>query len=265
MRRLMCFVFAILCCGGVQAETATLEKITTPRGVTQPFILIKPAKPKASVILFAGGHGGLGLKSASSMAWGGGNFLVRTRDRFAAQDLMVAVVDAPSDHAGGMNAQFRMSPQHAADIEAVASFLKRQADVPVWVVGTSMGTFSAANAALADKSVAGLVLTSTISRAKPDWKIKDSYPRGVGSMPLPNLAKPALILAHRKDGCDLSPADGAPMLKGRLAKSPRVDVVLLDGGDPPRSDACEAFSQHGYLGIEGTAVSAISRFITAGP
>ena len=32
------------------------------------------------------------------MRWGDKNFLVRSRDMFAAQGLMVAVVDAPSDH-----------------------------------------------------------------------------------------------------------------------------------------------------------------------
>jgi len=47
------------------------------------------------VILFAGGHGALGLKSASAMRWGEGNFLVRSRDEFSAHNLMVAVVDAP--------------------------------------------------------------------------------------------------------------------------------------------------------------------------
>ena len=42
---------------------ATLVSIPTPRGVKQAFILIKPDKPVASVILFAGGHGALGLQA----------------------------------------------------------------------------------------------------------------------------------------------------------------------------------------------------------
>lgn len=79
-----------------EADTR-LVSIDTPRGVKQSFILIKPEKPVASVILFAGGHGALGLKSASAMQWGAGNFLVRSRDAFAAQNLMVAVIDAPSE------------------------------------------------------------------------------------------------------------------------------------------------------------------------
>ena len=38
---------------------------------------------------------------------------------------------------------------------------------------------------------------------------------------------------------------------------------LLSGGDPPKSDPCEAMSQHGFLGIEGQAVDAIAKFIKA--
>ena len=64
-----------------------------------------------------------------------------------------------------MNAIFRMSGQHAADIEAVAAYLKKQADVPVWLVGTSMGTFSAARGAIAGRNIDGMVLTSTITRS----------------------------------------------------------------------------------------------------
>ena len=129
--------------GATLADTSLIS-IQTPRGAKQSFILIKPEKPVASVVLFAGGHGGLGLEKRSAMRWGAGNFLVRSRDAFAARNLMVAVIDAPSDHRDGMNAIFRMSGAHAADIGAVAAYLKTQAPVPVWLVGTSMGTFSAA-------------------------------------------------------------------------------------------------------------------------
>ena len=92
-----------------RAASSSLVSVQTPRGVKQAFLLIKPDKPVASVILFAGGHGGLGLKSASSMTWGTGNFLVRSRDLFASQNLMVAVIDSPSDKRQGMNGIFRMS------------------------------------------------------------------------------------------------------------------------------------------------------------
>jgi hypothetical protein len=256
------FVVAALAAftAAAQADTS-LVSIATPRGVKQSFILIKPEKPVASVILFAGGHGRLGLKSASTMQWGAGNFLVRSRDTFAAQNLMVAVIDAPSDQRDGMNAIFRMSANHAADIGAVAAYLKTQAQVPVWLVGTSMGTFSAARGAIGAKDVDGLILTSTITRSKPDWKIAGSHPNAVASMALQQVTVPTLILSHRKDGCDITPAADAPKLSARLTKVKKVETILLDGGDPPLSEPCQAKSQHGYLGIERKAVETIAGFI----
>jgi hypothetical protein len=252
------------CISAASADTR-LVSIQTPRGVKQAFILIKPDKPVAAVLLFAGGHGALGLKSAADMKWGKGNFLVRTRDRFAAHGLMVAVVDAPSDEQDGMNAIFRMSRAHADDIDAVAAYLKKEAAVPVWAVGTSMGTFSAARAAIGTKNVDGLVLTSTITRSRPDWKIASSHPNAVASMPLSEVTVPALVMSHRNDGCVATPAADAPKLTARLTRSKKVDVVILDGGDPPQSDPCEAKSQHGFLGIEDKAIGAIEAFIKSTP
>jgi pimeloyl-ACP methyl ester carboxylesterase len=245
-----------------QATDSRLISIKTPRGVKQAFILITPAKPVAAVILFAGGDGGLGLKSASSMAWGASNFLVRTRDIFAARGFAVAVVDAPSDHRK-MNAIFRMSIAHAGDIAAVAAYLKKQANVPVWLVGTSMGTFSAAEGAIVAGDVDGLVLTSTITHSPPKWKIAHSYPNGVASMMLSRITVPTLIVSHRKDGCDASPASAAPKLKSELTKARKVEIVLIDGGKPPRSKPCEAKAQHGYYGVETKAVDRIAAFIKA--
>jgi pimeloyl-ACP methyl ester carboxylesterase len=261
-----CLVWAFCLFAGavtVKAAGSDLVTITTPRGARQAFILIKPDKPTAAVILFAGGHGGLGLKSATEMKWGAQNFLVRSRDRFAAEGLMVAVMDAPGDRPKGMNAIFRMGASHAEDIGAVAAYLKAQADVPVWLVGTSMGTYSAAEGAIAAKNVDGLVLSSTITGAKPQWKIAKSHADGVASMPLGSIKVPVLVLAHSKDGCDLSPAAGAPKLAKRLTSAAKVETVLLDGGAPSRSRACEAKAEHGFWGIEDKAVGAIATFIKA--
>ncbi len=247
--------------GTAQAGTPELVSIQTPRGAKQAFILIKPDNPVASVILFAGGHGALGLKSASSMKWGAANFLVRTRDKFAAHNFMVAVVDAPSDQQQGMNAIFRMSGAHAGDIGAVAAYLKKQAGIPVWLVGTSMGTFSAAGGAIATTGIDGLVLTSTITRAMPEWKIAQSHRDGVASMALPKIVVPTLIVSHRKDACKITPAADAPKLSKRLTKASKVEIALLDGGDPPQSEPCQAKSQHGYFGVEAQAVNAIAKFV----
>jgi len=247
--------------GAAQVSTPVLVSIQTPRGATQAFILIKVDNPVASVILFAGGHGALGLKSASSMKWGAEGFLVRSRDKFADHHFMVAVIDAPSDQQSGMNPTFRMSGAHASDIGAVAAYLKKQADVPVWLVGTSMGTFSAARGAIAGTGIDGLVLTSTISRAI-EGTLAKSHPDGVASMALEKITVPTLIVSHRNDACTITPAADAPKLSERLTKASKVAFALLDGGDPPQSDPCRAKAPHGYFGVEAEAVNTIAKFIT---
>jgi pimeloyl-ACP methyl ester carboxylesterase len=254
----------LLMAGPAGAASASLASIQTPRGVKQAFILLSPTeKPKAALILFAGGHGALGLTGASSMKWGAWNFLVRSRELFAARGFAVAVVDAPSDRQNGMNAIFRMSDAHARDIEAVSAHLKRHFNVSVWLVGTSMGTFSAAGGAISAKNIDGLVLTSTITRAKSNWKIAGSHRDGVASMALSRITVPTLIVSHRHDGCEITPATDAPKLSAGLSKARKVEVVLLEGGAPPISAPCEARSQHGFLGIEARAVDTIAKFVAA--
>jgi len=243
------------------AGGAELVTIPTARGITEGFILIKPDHPVASVILFAGGHGALGLKSESSMKWGAGNFLVRSRDKFADHNLMVAVVDAPSDQQQGMSDAFRMGNRHAGDIGAVAAYLKKQAAVPLWLVGTSMGTLSAANGAISASGIDGLVLTSTITHAPHDWATAKAHPDGVASMALAKITVPTLIMSHRDDSCQVSPPAGAPKLRARLGKARKVEIALLDGGSPPKSEPCEAFAPHGYFGIEAQAVDTIAKFV----
>lgn len=244
-----------------RADNPTLVSILTPRGATQAFILIKPDHPVASVILFAGGSGVLGLKTGEFRLR---NFLVRSREKFAAHNFIVAVVDAPSDRQRGMNAIFRMSDAHAGDIGAIASYLKTEAAIPIWLIGTSMGTFSAAIGAIAGgKGIDGLVLTSTVTRAPPEWAIAKSHPNGVADMALSEITVPTLIMSHREDGCNDSPAADAGMLKSRLTKSSKVEIALLDGGDPPQSSPCEAHAAHGYFGIEAEAVDTIANFINS--
>jgi alpha-beta hydrolase superfamily lysophospholipase len=90
---------------------------------------------------------------------------VRSRERFVQQGFLVAVIDAPSDRSQGLW-DFRTSAAHAEDIKHVILELKRIMDIPVWLIGTSMGTVSATNAAarLNEGGPDGLVLTSTITK-----------------------------------------------------------------------------------------------------
>jgi pimeloyl-ACP methyl ester carboxylesterase len=185
-------LFALLSSGHAQTTQQVVDIATRP-GVTQRMIVLSPPEPKAAVILFAGGHGGLQVLANGSMKWGEGNFLVRTRRLFADAGLTVAVIDAPSDRQSPpFLSGFRQRPEHAADVKAVIAWLRGTAKVPVWLVGTSRGTQSAAYIATelagAD-GPDGLVLTSTILT-----DLKGNRP--VPAMPLGKIRVPVLVVHH---------------------------------------------------------------------
>jgi hypothetical protein len=116
-------------------------------------------------VLFAGGDGKLGGFQPNGNPVLGGNFLVRSRSVLLSQGMTVAVVDAPSDRLEGRGlAGFRQSPQHMQDIAAVMRHLRAQARVPVWLVGTSLGTVSAVAAVIRirEEPPDGIVLTSSV-------------------------------------------------------------------------------------------------------
>ncbi|MEO6016335.1 MAG: alpha/beta hydrolase [Polaromonas sp.] len=229
-------------------------------GVTQRIVYIAPASaPKAAVILFAGGNGGLQITETGSFAGGGGNFLVRTREQFASAGFAVAVIDAPSDkQSPPYLSGNRQTPEHRADVLAVIAWLKQQAPVPVWLVGTSRGTQSAAyiatEATPAQGGPDGLVLTSTI--------LTDPKGRAVPKLPMEKLAIPVLVVHHEQDGCKLCAFSDMPLLMEKLAKTPKAELISVTGGQS-KGDPCGAMAYHGYNGMEADVVGKITRWMMA--
>ena len=82
--------------------SAKVVDVPTRTGVSQRLLVLSPPAPKAAVILFAGGHGGLQIFPNGSFNWGDGNFLMRSRQLFVDQGLLVIVLDAQSDAAGAV-------------------------------------------------------------------------------------------------------------------------------------------------------------------
>jgi dienelactone hydrolase len=231
--------------------------IPTRPGVTQRFVYLAPKSPVAAVVLVAGGHGGLQILPNGTFKWGEGNFLVRTRQLFANNGLSVAVVDAPSDRqATPFLGGFRQTPEHVVDINAVIAWLKQQANVPVWLVGTSMGTLSAAFIATqvgpGDGGPDGLVLTSTI--------VSLDGGRPVPAMPLQKIAIPVLVVHHEKDGCKLCAYGQIPGLMEKLSSTPKKELMTFKGGQN-RGDPCEALAYHGFNGLDKDVVAKIAEWI----
>lgn len=251
-------LFFLLVTTSLHAEE--LVKLETRTGIEQRFILIKPEKPVASVILFAGGKGTLKLTSlfgSPTINWGKNNFLVRTRDIFAKNGFIVAVVDAPSDRLSGrgMLDGFRDNGEHVKDINGVIDYLKDKNDIPVWLVGTSRGTESVINIALNSKQkINGLILTASMSE-----------PNGGGTalteMNLKGVTLPILVVTNSDDECWKTPPEGSKRISEMLTNSKTVKFKVFNGGDTPISGPCNAMSYHGFLGIENEVVNYISNFI----
>jgi dienelactone hydrolase len=219
---------------------------------------LTPPDPKAAVILLAGGHGGLQIFPGGSFKWGETNFLVRSRQMFADKGLTVAVLDAPSDRLiPPFLSGFRQTSEHVADIKAVIGWLREQSRVPVWLVGTSRGTQSAAYASIelpGPSGPDGLVLSSTI--------LADPKSRAVNAMGLSKLHIPVLVVHHEQDGCPFCPFSDTATLMEKLTEAPRKQLLSFKGGET-RGDPCESWAYHGFNGIEADVVSNMASWILA--
>jgi pimeloyl-ACP methyl ester carboxylesterase len=250
-------LFAIVSAVHAQPAPRVVDIPTRP-GVTQRLLVLSPAEPKAAVVLFAGGHGGLQLSPNGSMKWGERNFLVRSRQLFADQGLLVVVVDAPSDRQTPPFLQgLRQKPEHATDIKAVIGWLRETSQVPVWLIGTSRGTQSVAYLATeltgAD-GPDGIVLTSTI--------LSDNNGRPVPAMPLARIRVPVLVVHHEQDGCRACAYADIPALMNQLGSAPKRQLLSFKGGDN-QGDPCEALAFHGFHGLERDVVQQTSAWMMA--
>jgi len=239
----------------VQAE-ANLVILDTRSGVTQQIIIEQPSDSKANLVLFSGGKGKLKLHSNKYKA--NKNFLVRSRHLFTDNNYTVILVDAPSDKQGklGMLKGFRNSQEHVQDIEAVINYISSINDRPIWLVGTSRGTESAAYAAVhLNAKIDGVVLTSSISKT-------NNKGTSVADLDLDKITVPVLAIHHTQDACKTTRPSVVEDIKRRAYNSSKVEVKLFTGGETPISkNPCQARTYHGYLGIEGEVIDFITNFI----
>jgi pimeloyl-ACP methyl ester carboxylesterase len=204
--------------------------------------------PTASVVLFVGGDG--------ELAHNEGSFLLRIRDRFVAAGMSVAVPDTPSDHPGGFGPLFRTWAAHTQDEAAIVAFLKSKSPAPIWAVGNSNGTISAANGAarLGPDAFAGIVLTSSV------WL------SGLALLPIETISVPVLDVQNHNDACPASKLylSEKNMVRFKAAPAKQL-VVVYGGGDGPR---CGTGSPHDFYGLDDAVTPVIIDWIEgkcAGP
>lgn len=222
-------------------------------GAIQAFLLMDVEDAVATVIVFAGGNGWLNLNPLGFGSNLQANFLVRTRDLYTAYGIRVVIVDPPTDVESFDN--FRLTPQHAQDIQAVIAYLRHRFHDQVWLVGTSNGTVSATNVASrlsGNDGPDGLVLTSTVVHAP----LADVFSTNLAAIKVPTL-----VVHHEKDTCPATLFADVPPLLAKLTNVTDLHLVSFTGGGPPFGNDCDAFNWHGYIGIEAQVTDTIADFI----
>lgn len=245
-----------------QAQAQEIVILQTRPGVTLSFFVAQMGEvpPKAAALLLIGGGGNIRLRMEDGrVRFGAQNFLPRARREFIAEGILPVILDNPSDQqaGGGMSDQFRRSPEHATDIRAVVSEVKRRyPGLPAFVVGTSRSTLSAAHLGRAlGGEISGVVLSSSLFYTSAG----NSAQRALAAFDWDALKLPVLLVHHRADACGATPyADAA-----RLAS--RFPLISVQGGKPPESGPCDPLAPHGFYGRETETVGAIAAWMLGRP
>jgi hypothetical protein len=250
---------------GELVTVATHSSSTTAYSFSKPPSLA-PREKRVALVLLVGGPGFLDLDYRGCPLRLTNNSLVRKRELFRNAGFPTALVDAPSDHHGSDGlAEFRISPQHAEDLGKVISDVRQRTNLPVWLIGTSRGAISAANAAARLQGAMapeGLVVTSPVTSGHIGG-YKAWVSQTIFSTPLEAIRVPVLAVVHADDKCIRSPPD----LIGRITdrtNGVREQTVTVTGGPgsaQPSTEACGGRSPHGFLGQEVEVAAGIVRFI----
>jgi len=245
-----------LCPSGVlraaEIQRGNVERVQT-RGVVVPIYTVWREGAVATVVLYSGGGGGYG--KIGEDGWpGSNNFLIRSATLFAAHPFNVVLVGRATD-VPELDGPTRIGDNHDLDNQAIFRAIKAKSTAPIWLVGTSMGTISAAAAAIRDNGgyVAGVVLTSSVTSSR----IRGAVP----SQELEKIKVPVLVVHHENDACKNCTPHEAKGIAGGLKNSPIKKTVLVSGGADPSGDPCGPVHYHGYIGMEKEVVDLIAAWI----
>lgn len=212
---------------------------------------------KYGIALFPGAPGILKLREEAGQPkfMLGGNFLIRSRRHWLDEETLVISIDAPSDQWGSFSQWFRTDPRYGADVAALLEEVSRRYTVKDWtLVGTSEGSVSAFHVARMNPALAQrLILTSSLFHAS-------GHGPGLTGVNWDEMKTRLLWVHHEDDGCRFTPHRTAR----QYAEMTRAPLVTVRGGDPGRGSPCEAFSQHGFVGIERDTVLAMRLWVKTG-
>ena len=210
-----------------------------------------------AIALFPGSPGTMNLRvEGGAIRYGlGGNFLVRARRHFIEDGILTVVVDAPSDHQVNFWHAYRASDRYGEDVRAVVEAVARKFGALDWTfIGTSEGSVSAVHAArmVAPPAKRVALTASLISPgfAGPGVRVSD----------VSAVSIPVLWVHHRDDPCSYTQYSKAR----QFAEATKTPLLTVTGAGEVRGNPCDAFSQHGFVGVEIRTIKAILSWIRTG-
>lgn len=241
-----------------------MVEVPTRAGHSVRAIVVVPeATPTAAVILLSGGDGLLNITADGRITSGANNQVVRTRADYARAGFLTLVPDIADDFKAGDKGVvngYRWSSEHAEDIGALVLWLRAKTP-KVHLVGTSRAALSVANAAARLEGAARpdtIVITSGML-----MQVNNRQPSVERSIDhLDRITMPVFLMYHQDDACNVTPPGKVLPFKALLTKAASVDVTMLSGGRT-QGDPCEAMSYHGYLGIDGEVVKAVTAWLNS--
>lgn len=176
-----------------------------------------------------------------------GNFLIRARGYLVDHDLATLTVDCRSDYDLICDDLYQASPERIRDIEILIAQARQ--DLPtveeIWIVSTSRGALTSAAAvrygvdtfhgAIHTAGVLGAV--GNLGREGPRLKVE-------------------FLVHHAHDPCSLATYSRAE----QVSKERDVPLITARGGRA-WGLACQAFTQHGFNGIEPLVMARIRGLI----
>ena len=228
----------------------SIQTISVTPDATLSFVVnANTSKPKHVLILLVGGAGNINLvKSENGYRYANGNFLMRARPLLADQEFVTIAPDVPSDLTGtGYSDEFRNSERHLGDIQKLIGYIHEQyPSADIYLVATSQGTVSSGVLALKlSNQIAGVIHTATFSA----MSIRAGAP--LWNLPYDQVKSRQVFIHHTDDGCKWT-------LFGPLetiAKKNKVELIAISDGDAGSGDPCQAFTHHGFLGVESEVVN----------
>lgn len=235
--------------------------LDTRPGVTQSFLLLEPkGTPKGVVILFPADEGEIGFRKTAEgyeVDNHGGGLTARRpmRETLRGSGSVVAVIAPPSDRTQ-LAPWFRISAEHAQDIQKVIAYLQERYPGKLYLHGHCLASLSVASIATRLKSdgIAGLILSSPRSSG-PAGAVTD-FERGAVSVPV-------LLVQHEEDSCPYTLFNAVGRVKAFYQNSaPKVDMITVTGGEgkvATKQKCKNGF--HAFRGVERDTAQAIASWL----